>query len=165
SRSALAAWNISGSSYSPIVLRAHHLGKDLAPGQSARFSFEIPAKDSPFSEYSEWGPRGIAVTATSGQVRDAQRTTVLWYPDHDPIETTTELTVVAPLTPTSQEWATAVSEGQSVAAAAADRLAPVVRKTQRASISWALDPALLDGGPLGEAALSTLADTGEATEE
>src|SRR5699024_7565442 len=86
SRSALAAWNISGSSYSPIVLRAHHLGKDLAPGQSARFSFEIPAKDSPFSEYSEWGPRGIAVTATSGQVRDAQRTTVLWYPDHDPIE-------------------------------------------------------------------------------
>lgn len=164
SRSALAAWNISGSSYSPIVLRAHHLGEDLAPGKSATFSFEIPAKDSPFSEYSEWGPRGVAVTATSEQVRDAQRTSVLWYPEHDPIESTTELTVVAPLTPTSQEWTRAVNQGESAATAAADRLAPVVRKTRQADLSWALDPALLDGGPLGQDALAALADTGQTGE-
>ncbi|HLR27185.1 MAG TPA: DUF6049 family protein, partial [Ruania sp.] len=164
SRSALAAWNISGSSYSPIVLRAHHLGEDLAPGKSATFSFEIPAKDSPFSEYSEWGPRGVAVTATSEQVRDAQRTSVLWYPEDDPIESTTELTVVAPLTATSQEWTRAVNQGESVATAAADRLAPVVRKTRQADLSWALDPALLDDGPLGEDALAALADTGQTGE-
>src|SRR5699024_6304128 len=81
-----AAWNISGSPCGPIVLRARRLGEALAPGKSATFSFDIPAKDSPFSEYSEWGPRGVAVTATSEQVRDAQRTSVLWYPEDDPIE-------------------------------------------------------------------------------
>lgn len=159
SRSALAAWNISGASYSPIVLRAHRLEKDLAPGQTKKVSFTIPAEDSPFSRYSQWGPRGIAITATSGQIRAAQRTTVLWYPDHDPIDTTTELTVLAPLTPTSQEWSHAVDSGTSVAQAAAPRLAPVVRATAHAPVSWALDPALLDDGPLGEAAISTLTDT------
>lgn len=155
SRSALAAWNISGSSYSPRVLRADRLDEDLAPGKSKKFSFDIPADESPFTDYSQWGPRGIAVTATSDQVRDAQRTSVLWYPHGDPIETTTELTVIAPLTPTSQEWATAVDDAIPVAQAAAARLAPVVQQTRSSRIAWALDPALLDDGPLGEAASSS----------
>ncbi len=157
-RTALAAWNVSGESVVTTVLLAQQLGTDLRPGQTRSYEITITPEESPFYAGAAWGPRGIAIEATSGEVQALQRTTVLWYPDQEQVIAPTELSVLVPLTATAQEWTTAASEGTTLAEAAAERLGPVLQIADSPRVSWALDPALLETQPLGaEAALRALA--------
>ena len=166
SRSALAAWNVSGDSLVTTVLVAQPLGSDLRPGQQRSYQITIPPEESPFYPGAAWGPRGIAVEATSGQVQDAQRTTVLWYPDTEDSVAPTELSVLVPLTATTDEWDAASTEGTTVAEAAADRLGGVLQAADPPGVSWALDPALLEEQPLGaEAAARALDSSTEPSAE
>ena len=157
-RSALAAWNVSGDSLVTTVLLAQQLGTDLRPGQQHSFEMTISPEESPFYAGAAWGPRGIAIEATSGQVQASQRTTVLWYPEEQQVGAPTELSVLVPLTATAEEWAHAATQGTSLADAAAGRLGPVLQAADSPRVSWALDPALLETQPLGaEAATRALA--------
>lgn len=164
SRTALAAWNVSGDSLVTTVLVAQPLGSDLRPGQQRSYQITIPPEESPFYPGAAWGPRGIAVEATSGEVQDAQRTTVLWYPDTEDSVAPTELSVLVPLTATTDEWDAASTEGTTLAEAAAARLDGVLQAADTPGVSWALDPALLEEQPLGaEAAAHALDSSTEPT--
>jgi len=153
-RGALAAWTVSGDSLVTTVLLAQQLGTDLRPGQQHSYEITLSPEESPFYAGAAWGPRGIAVEATSGQVQASQRTTVLWYPDEQQVSAPTELSVLVPLTATAQEWASAGTQGTSLAEAAAGRLGPVLQAADSPRVSWALDPALLETQPLGAEAAS-----------
>ncbi|WP_169579575.1 DUF6049 family protein [Ruania albidiflava] len=158
-RSALAAWNVSGDSLITVVLAAQQLGTDLRPGEQHSYEITLTAEESPFYPGAAWGPRGIAIEATSGDVQAAERTTVLWYPDEQQVTAPTELSVLVPLTATAQEWTEASSEGTTLAEAAADRLGAVLQATANPRISWALDPALLEAQPLGAEAATRAIDS------
>lgn len=166
SRTALAAWNVSGDSLVTTVLVAQPLGSDLRPGQQRSYRITIPPEESPFYPGAAWGPRGIAVEATSGDVQDAERTTVLWYPDSEESVAPTELSVLVPLTATTDEWDAASTEGTTLAAAAAGRLDGVLQAADTPGVSWALDPALLEEQPLGaDATADALNSSAEPTAE
>lgn len=159
SRTALAGWNASGDSLVTTVLVAQPLGSDLRPGQQRSYQITIPPEESPFYPGAAWGPRGIAVEATSGDVHDVQRTTVLWYPDAQDEVARTELSVLVPLTATAQEWDSASADGTTLAAAAAGRLGGVLEAADAAGVSWTLDPALLEEQPLGAEAAARALDS------
>lgn len=161
-RSALAAWNVSGDSLVTTVLLAKQLDEDLRPGQRQSYEITLTPEESPFYSGAAWGPRGIAIEATSGDVQAVQRTTVLWYPEDQQVTAPTELSVLLPLTATAEEWATAAGEGTTLAEAAAGRLGTVLRSVDSPLVSWALDPALLEEQPLGaEAAAGAMASETE----
>ncbi|WP_147919229.1 DUF6049 family protein [Ruania zhangjianzhongii] len=159
SRTALAAWNVSGDSLVTTVLVAQPLGSDLRPGQQRSYQITIPPEESPFYPGAAWGPRGIAVEATSGDVQDAERTTVLWYPDAEDSVATTELSVLVPMTATADEWDAASTDGTTLAEATAPRLGRVLQAADTAGVSWAVDPALLEEQPLGAEAAARALDS------
>ena len=161
SRSALAEWNVDGESLVTTVLVAQPLGSDLDPGQQRSYRITIEPEESPFYPGAAWGPRGIAVEATSGSVQDVQRTTVLWYPEEQESVAQTELSVLVPLTATAQEWETASEEGRTLAEAAAGRLGGVLQAADTPGVSWAVDPALLEEQPLGADAAARALDAGD----
>src|SRR5699024_7648033 len=69
SRSALAAWNVSGDSLVTTVLLAQQLGTDLRPGQQHSFEMTISPEEPPFYAGAARRPRRIATEAASGQVQ------------------------------------------------------------------------------------------------
>lgn len=137
-------------------------GDDIPAGGSVPFTIEI-STDGTFDQFSAWGPRGIEIDAASGTAAGSARTTLLWYPSEPPIASPAEITVLVPLTPTAQEWATATDEGVAVGEVAAPRLLEVLDAVGP-DASLAVDPALLDDDPPGAAtAARTAPETDETT--
>lgn len=70
------------------------LDADLPAGATASFSIDVPASAMPLWHRDQWGPRGVAVTATAGAARATDRTLLVW----DPGEATTPqpVTVLLP---------------------------------------------------------------------
>ena len=166
SRLALDNWLDGSSTSNTVVLTAERLGADVAPGATSPFTVTIPADASPFSEYSTWGPRGIEVQLSGGETYVEVRSVILWFPTDSPLSAPTELSILAPLTPTVAEWSTALEEDRPVGEVAARRVTALLDATADAEVSWALDPALLD---LAETTTDQLGTTGAgdatATEE
>ncbi|WP_235019863.1 DUF6049 family protein [Ruania rhizosphaerae] len=146
-RSALDAWLTSASSFNAEVFAVEYLADDVPSGASVPFSIEMPADHSPFGSGSTWGPRGIEVRAVSdGQAVAGERSALLWYPDEPQVGAPTELSVIAPLTPTTQEWRAAVEAGVPVLEESAPRLATVLSQMPD-DVAWALDSTLLESVP------------------
>ncbi|QOR70748.1 hypothetical protein IM660_19635 [Ruania alkalisoli] len=146
-RSALDSWLTSASSFNAEVFAVEYLPDDVPSGASVPFRIEIPADHSPFGSGSTWGPRGIEVRAVSaGQVVAGERSALLWYPDEPQVGAPTEISVIAPLTPTTQEWRAAVEAGVPVLEESAPRLASVLSQMPD-DVAWALDSALLESVP------------------
>ncbi|MBK5248202.1 MAG: hypothetical protein JJE50_02020 [Actinomycetales bacterium] len=166
SRLALDNWLDGSSTSNTVVLTAERLGADVAPGATSPFTVTIPADASRFSEYSTWGPRGIEVQLSGGETYVEVRSVILWFPTDSPLSAPTELSILAPLTPTVAEWSTALEEDRPVGEVAARRVTALLDATADAEVSWALDPALLD---LAETTTDQLGTTGAgdatATEE
>lgn len=136
------------------------LEEDLEPRSATQFTITMPSAPT-FAETSPWGPRGIEVNVEGIGAGGSARSLLLWFPAESPLPAPAELSVLMPLTPTSAEWQQAATQGLPVAAAAADRLTPLLAATQDQPVSWALDPALLEPLPLvPPAPLDLLADPG-----
>lgn len=119
----------------------------LPPGGSVPFAIEL-ATEGTFAEFAAWGPRGIEIQAMSEAALGSVRTTLIWYPTEPPLQTPAELTLLVPLTPTAQEWATAVEQQTPVGEVAAPRLLEVLDAVGL-DASLAIDPALLETEPPG----------------
>lgn len=143
---ALTGWNLVASE------------DPLPVGGSVPFRIELPTTGT-FDQFSAWGPRGIEVQASAGAPAFATaRTTLLWYPGGPDAPSPVEQTMLAPLTPTAQEWRTALSEQLPVGEVAAERLLAVLDAVGPTT-SLAVDPVLLESRAPG--AVST-ADLGAA---
>src|SRR5699024_10097771 len=110
----------------------------------------IPAEESPFDYGSAWGPRGIemvvsAVDEDGEQVRAHVRSTIIWYPSDE--SNAAALTVAAPVTPTAAEWASALTEGTSVAQISGPRVEGILGRLLEDAVTWGVDAALLDEVP------------------
>ncbi|MBZ2197014.1 DUF6049 family protein [Occultella gossypii] len=145
SRNGLARW-LSGETTSGRVetLTLANLGQDVAPGATAPFTVSIPAESSPFGGTPAWGPRGYEIVVSDGGVTGRARSVLLWYPEAIESSGPTELTVLLPLTPTAQEWSTAIEEGVLVGQVAATRITALIEATRNLPVAWGLDPVLLE---------------------
>ena len=147
SRSLLERWLDPTSRSATVLLDAQRLEDPLAPGQSASFSFTVPAEELPLSAtYVAWGPRGIEVTAhdaTAVPVTDppAARSFLLWWPGIE-IETM-PLSVLAAATPTADERTAAREASLPAGATAADRLVPLIEALDHPGVDLAVDPSVL----------------------
>jgi hypothetical protein len=118
----------------------------LQPGASAPFRITVPAGDLDLpAAGSAFGPRGIAIEATTGAGRTRvglARTTIVWYgiKEFHP----TRLTLVAPVTAPAGADPTTPSPQLAAAFAPGGSLTRTLEATRDPLIAWALDPALLD---------------------
>ncbi|UFU03025.1 DUF6049 family protein [Ruania suaedae] len=146
-RGALDSWLADENSFNAQVFAVEYLPDDVPADASVPFSIVVPADRSPFGAGSAWGPRGIEVRAVSqGQALAGERSALLWYPDEPQLSAPTELSVLAPLTPTPQEWSASVDQGVPVLEESAPRLAQVLEQMPD-DVAWALDAALLESVP------------------
>ncbi|UFU06524.1 DUF6049 family protein [Ruania halotolerans] len=142
SRIALESWLSGENTLNAAILTVEYLD-DVPSGAEVPFTITLPAERSPF-DGALWGPRGIEVRAVSEGLLAAERTALLWYPGEAQVSAPTELSVLVPFTPTTQEWETSVATDSPVAQVAADRLGPVLAGMPD-GVAWAIDAALLEG--------------------
>ena len=151
SRSLLERWLDPTSRSATVLLDAQRLEDPLAPGDSATFSFTVPADDLPFAPtYPAWGPRGLEVAAhdaTAAVPPDppAARSFLLWWPDIE-IETM-PLSVLAAATPTADERIATREASLPVGALAAERLVPLIEALDHPGVDLAVDPSVLADPP------------------
>ncbi|WP_420111963.1 DUF6049 family protein, partial [Pseudactinotalea sp.] len=166
STEALASWLDGSSDLNVSALTGWNTEEDadpIAAGAEVPFRIEIPlGSDGTFSQLSAWGPRGIEIQARSEEATGSARTTMLWYPTDPPVRTPSELTLLVPLTPTTQEWQQAAEQGVPVGQIAAPRLLEVLDAVGP-DASLALDPALLETVPPGAAAANEAEAEGTGT--
>ncbi|GMA33073.1 hypothetical protein GCM10025875_30650 [Litorihabitans aurantiacus] len=118
-------------------------GVTVPAGGSAPFSFSVPVADLGFPiRFDNWGARGLQVALTAGGRTAVARTVGVFHPGEEVREPDLGLGILVPLTPSAQEWTTAVETGRSIEQVAGDRIRDVVEAAGPAA-SWALDPALL----------------------
>ena len=145
SQEALAAWLDGSSDVNVDALTGWNVEEDadsIPAGGDVPFRIEI-ATAGTFSQLSAWGPRGIEVQARADAASGSARTTMLWYPTDPLVRTPSELTLLVPLTPTSQEWQRAVDDDVPVGEVAAPRLLEVLDAVGP-NTSLAIDPVLLE---------------------
>lgn len=142
STEALGAWLDGTSTLNVTTLSLISTEDPIPAGGSVPFTITIPTEGT-FDQLSAWGPRGVAIVATTAGLTAEARTTLLWYPTDPPLDAPAELTLLVPLTPTAQEWSTATSRGVPVGQVAAPRLLAVLDAVG-ANASLAIDPALLE---------------------
>lgn len=134
----------------------------LAPGESTEFTLRVPTSELPLWGQEEWGPRGLTVAAYGlSHTPTASGTLEQRWPD-DPDEDgpdgwkrtllvwnsgisapTVRVGVLAPLTPTATELATALSSGVPVAGVSAPRAAALAPAGSLPGVTLAVDPMLL----------------------
>jgi hypothetical protein len=115
----------------------------LQPGASAAFTLRVRAADLDLPARGEdWGPRGIAVEATTAAGRAGfTRTTIVWFPrkEFNP----TQLTLMAPVTTPRGADVAAPSAELAGAFAPGGTVARLLDAAADPVIAWAVDPALL----------------------
>jgi hypothetical protein len=74
---------LSGERWAGQQAGTAQLGRDLAAGASAEFSVTLARADLPLDDSFEWGPRGLTVTAASGDARGQDRTLLVWDSGYD----------------------------------------------------------------------------------
>ncbi len=147
SRSLLERWLDHTSRSATLLLDAQRLPEPLAPGDSATFTFTVPAEDLPFpATYVAWGPRGLEVTAhDAAEMPPADpavtRSFLLWWPDIE-IETM-PLSVLAAATPSAAERTAAREARLPAGATAAERLVPLIEALDHPGVDLAVDPSVL----------------------
>jgi hypothetical protein len=151
----LEAWAAPGApDLEEATFRVKALGAQrLEPGATANFTLEVPAAELNLGNRGNepgWGPRGLAVdfdTAEVGSVAEA-RDYVIYAPP-GAVRAAVRVTVAAPL----------VQAAGETPAQAAARVRQVVTATPAATVSWFIDPALLDAeATTGGAGQHPLAD-------
>lgn len=155
---ALAEWFDGSSVLNVRALTGWNLVEDedpVAAGGSVPFRIELPTTGT-FDQFSAWGPRGIEIQASSGAAFATVRTTLLWYPGGPDAPPPVEQTMLAPLTPTAQEWRTALGERLPVGEVAAERLLAVLDAVGPTT-SLAVDPVLLEAVAPGAVSTADLA--------
>lgn len=165
SRTAVDEWHqgTSSSRVGTATPFTEDLDDDLEPHSTTDFTITMPSSPT-FADTSPWGPRGIEVNVLGVGGSGSARSLLLWFPEESPLPAPAELSVLLPLTPTSDEWHAAATEDLPVAATASDRMEPLLEAAQDHHISWALDPALLEPQPLVPPEPLDLADTAGADE-
>ncbi|MDO4259921.1 MAG: DUF6049 family protein [Actinomycetaceae bacterium] len=88
--------HFSGDSWLPQDLAQQTLDLDLPPGSATTFSLTISSDQAGLTDSTQWGPRGIEVTASAGGVEGSDPALVIWVPDTPKRSTTTS--IVAPWT-------------------------------------------------------------------
>ncbi|HLS15499.1 MAG TPA: DUF6049 family protein [Beutenbergiaceae bacterium] len=141
---ALAGWLDGTISANIVALTAQELDTEIEPGSSASFTVSIPDDDSPFLGVPAWGPRGFEVSVSTPELSATTRNVLLWFPDQSPLPAPSELTVLAPFTPTAAEWHEAIDSEVPVGEVAAERFGDLMEATEADAVTWALDPAVLE---------------------
>lgn len=144
---ALAGWLDGSISANIVALTAEELDTEIDPGSSASFTVSIPDDASPFSGVPAWGPRGFEVSVSTPELSAATRNVLLWFPDESPLPAPSELTVLAPFTPTAAEWQEAIASEVPVGQVAGERFGDLIEATEAGDVTWALDPAVLEEHP------------------
>ena len=137
SRSSLDGWELQASDGSIGTIVVSDQAKDpLGPGQSREVTLTVPADSIGLLRSPDgWGPRGLAVSVTSGRARlGVARSFLLWLPS-DSVPAT-RLSIVVPLTE---------APGAAAPFGPSSRLTAVLAATeQHRDIAWAVDPAVVN---------------------
>ena len=162
---ALSSWLAGERDTRVLTVATQELGGPLPPGGTAGFTVTVPADELPFSDTSQWGPRGVEVSLGSGGASTASHRSLVVWSDAatgDP----TRVTAVVPVTASTEELAlvtgptaaasdataTATPAAGASASAAGDDALEALRERvtgllglARTGVVLAVDPALLEG--------------------
>ncbi len=142
----LSRW-LDGTSSTNVAVIARARLDEPGPG-SADFEITLGEDESPFLEGSTWGPHGIEIAVETNLGSNTTRSTMTWFPSQAPEGSPASLTTLVPLQPTTAEWSEALAADGTVADAAAARLDGVLGALEDSAVTWALDPVLLEAGPI-----------------
>jgi Family of unknown function (DUF6049) len=154
-RSTLASWADASTQDSlGTTLSSIDLPMTLAAGATTRVTFTVDADSMDLTQGDfGWGPRGIAISVTSGSDMEygigtlgALRTYLLWYPVADDDVTPVSVSVVVPVVgPTYDPLnPTASLAALDDATATQGRLGSLLAATGSVpGVTWAVDPALV----------------------
>lgn len=134
----------------------------VEPGETKPWTIEFEADRGLLAGFPS-GPYGLAVEfyQTRNELLGSDRSLMIWEsgnsssPAHD-------VGVLVKLTATTSEWSTAIAEEIPVAEVAAPRLTQLITATRERTVSYALDPALLETQFAGES--TTTPPSAEAAE-
>lgn len=109
----------------------------LVAGQSVSFKIEISRSALPLSSDWEWGPRGVALQASSGELETSDRSVLIWDSGF-PVEST-KVAAIAPLS----EDVTVADKNITLAAPPRQKLEVQAQLAQIRGVIAAAPPALL----------------------
>ena len=135
-RAALDGWELRADATIGTVLVTDQATDPLLPGQSRLVTLAVPADSiGLLSSPDGWGPRGVAVSVSSGGVRlGVARTFMMWLPASP--GTSTRVSIAVPITAAPD----AVNPFDP-----SSRLSAVLAATeQHPDITWAVDPAIVN---------------------